>query len=190
MLRTSALGFGHLALASLLANDAAANLAAQVTLEGSLEPRPLLFTPRARRVIFLFMLGGPSHLGTFDPKPRLDREHGKPLPFPKRKIKFDGTGNLLRSPRKFRRYGKRGAEVSDLFPHVARHVDDLCIIRSMHGTNVAHGARSSSYTPAATLCASQLRIMDPVRIGYGESKHPRLHHGLSDARLRWREELE
>ena len=140
MLRTSALGFGHLALMSLLAEDAAANFAAQEAQEGSLEPRALLFTPRARRVIFLFMLGGPSHLDTFDPKPRLDREHGKPLPFPKRKIKFDGTGNLLRSPWKFRRYGESGAEVSDLFPHVARHVDDLCIIRSMHGTNVAHGA--------------------------------------------------
>ena len=140
MLQTSALGFGHLALASLLAQDAAAKNADPLARQGPLETQTPQFPPRARRVIFLFMLGGPSHLDTFDPKPRLDREHGKPLPFPKRKIKFDGTGNLLRSPWKFRRYGQSGGEVSDLFPHVARCVDDLCIIRSMHGTNVAHGA--------------------------------------------------
>ncbi|MEE3367871.1 MAG: DUF1501 domain-containing protein [Planctomycetota bacterium] len=140
ILRTSALGFGQLALASLLSEAAQARTAGQPARPGSLEPRVPRLVPRARRVIFLFMLGGPSHLDTFDPKPRLDREHGKPLPFPKRKIKFDGTGNLLRSPWKFRRYGESGGEVSDLFPQVARRVDDLCIIRSMHGTNVAHGA--------------------------------------------------
>ncbi|MCH2183780.1 MAG: DUF1501 domain-containing protein [Mariniblastus sp.] len=136
VLRTSALGFGQLALASLLREDALGNTAS----DGSLNPRKPLFTPRAKRVIFLFMLGGPSHLDTFDYKPRLDREHGKPLPFPKARIKFDGTGNLLRSPWKFRHYGESGALVSDLFPHVAQHADDLCIVRSLHGTNVAHGA--------------------------------------------------
>lgn len=136
VLRTIALGFGQLALASLLGEDAVANTAS----DGSLEPRNPLFAPRAKRVIFLFMLGGPSHLDTFDYKPRLDREHGKPLPFPKSRIKFDGTGNLLRSPWKFHHYGESGALVSDLFPHVAQHADDLCIIRSLHGTNVAHGA--------------------------------------------------
>ena len=140
MLRTSALGFGHLALASLVAEDAAASPATRAASQGSLEPRVPPLAARAKRVIFLFMLGGPSHLDTFDYKPRLDREHGKPLPFPKTRIKFDGTGNLLRSPWKFRRYGQSGALVSDLFPHVAQHVDDLCIIRSLHGTNVAHGA--------------------------------------------------
>ena len=98
------------------------------------------FAQRAKRVIFLFMLGGPSHLDTFDYKPRLQRDHGKPLPFPKLRIKFDGTGNLLRSPWAFHRYGKSGLLVSELFPHVARHVDDLCVVRSMHGTNIAHGA--------------------------------------------------
>jgi len=140
LLRTSALGFGHLALASLLADEAVGISTAPGALSGSLEPRAPHFTPRAKRVIFLFMLGGPSQMDTFDFKPRLDKEHGKPLPFPKRRIKFDGTGNLLRSPWKFHRYGQSGALVSDLFPHVARHVDDLCIIRSMYGTNVAHGA--------------------------------------------------
>ena len=140
LLRTSALGLGNLALATLLAEDAAANPAAKTAREGSLEPRVSHFAPRAKRVIFLFMLGGPSHLDTFDFKSRLDRDHGKPLPFPKTRIKFDGTGNLLRSPWKFHRYGQSGALVSDLFPHVAQHVDDLCIIRSLHGTNVAHGA--------------------------------------------------
>lgn len=136
LLRTTALGFGNLALASLMTEEACA-----IPVDGGpLSPGSTHFSPRAKRVIFLFMLGGPSHLDTFDYKPRLQREHGKPLPFPKLRIKFDGTGNLLRSPWKFRRYGESGALVSELFPHVAQHADDLCIVRSLHGTNVAHGA--------------------------------------------------
>ncbi|WP_084426971.1 DUF1501 domain-containing protein [Roseimaritima ulvae] len=95
--------------------------------------------PRAKRVIFLFMHGGPSHVDTFDYKPELAKQHGKPLPFDKPRIQFAKTGNLLKSPWKFRQYGQSGAWVSDLFPHVARHVDDLTFIKSMHGSNEAHG---------------------------------------------------
>jgi hypothetical protein len=102
-------------------------------------PRSPHFPAGARRVIFLFMKGGPSHLDTFDPKPLLDRDHGKPLPFAKPRVQFAKTGTLLRSPWKFHQYGQSGLPVSDLFPNVARCVDRLCIINSLHGSNPAHG---------------------------------------------------
>jgi hypothetical protein len=95
--------------------------------------------PRAKRVIFLFMKGGPSHVDTFDEKPQLTKDDGKPLPFEKPRVQFAPTGELLKSPWTFRRYGESGIPVSELFPHVARCVDDLCIINSLHGTNPAHG---------------------------------------------------
>ena len=98
------------------------------------------FQPRAKRILFLFMKGGPSQVDTFDFKPRLQEDHGRPLPFAKPKVQFAKTGNLLASPWDFHRYGECGHYVSDLFPNVAKHVDDLCFIHSMHGTNPAHGA--------------------------------------------------
>jgi hypothetical protein len=135
MLRMSAGGFGMLALADLLARgEAAAGEWAD-----PLGPRPAHFAARAKRVIFLFMHGGPSQVDTFDYKPLLERDHGKPLPFAKPRIVSSETGNLLRSPWKFKQYGQCGAWVSELFPHVAECVDDLCIIRSIYGSNSRHG---------------------------------------------------
>jgi hypothetical protein len=132
MLERSAIGFGSLALASLLDSEARAAV------------NPLLakqphFPARAKRVIFMFMKGGPSQVDTFDPKPLLDRDDGKPLPFDKPRVQFAPTNNLLKSPWKFKQYGESGIPVSELFPHVAQHVDDLCMVHSMHGTNPAHG---------------------------------------------------
>jgi hypothetical protein len=113
--------------------------------------RPPHFAPRAKRVIFLFMHGGPSQVDTFDHKPLLARDHGKPLPFAKPRIQFAQTGNLLKSPWSFRQYGQSGAWVSELFPNVARHVDDLCFVKSLHGTNEAHGgALLAMHTGSAT----------------------------------------
>lgn len=132
LLQTSAVGFGHLALTALLGSEARADTTPGVS------QRPH-FPARAKRIVFLFMKGGPSHVDTFDPKPLLDRDHGKPLPFELPRVTFAKQGNLLKSPWKFRRYGESGLPVSDLFPHVARHVDDLCVLRSLHGTNPAHG---------------------------------------------------
>lgn len=125
-LRRSACGFGMMGLSSLLAND--------------LLPKASHFPAKAKRIIFLFMHGGPSHLDTFDPKPRLTLDHGKPLPF-KRPLTFaeGSTGNLLKSPWRFQQYGQSGIPVSELFPEVARHADELCILRSMVGDSVAHG---------------------------------------------------
>jgi len=127
MLRNSALGFGSLALTSIL--QAQNPLAAK---------RPH-FATRAKRIIFLFMKGGPSQVDTFEYKPLLQRDHGKPLPFDKPKVTFAKTGNLLASPWKFKPYGQCGHKVSELFPNVARHVDDICFLHGVHGTNPAHG---------------------------------------------------
>ena len=133
LLQQFALGFGSLALTSLLAEEQARAAADPVA------PKAPHFPARARRVIFLFMKGGPSHLDTFDPKPLLDRDHGKPYPGQRPRVTFAKTGTLLRSPWTFRQYGRSGIPVSELFPHVARCVDDLCFIHSLHGTNPAHG---------------------------------------------------
>ena len=127
MLHQSALGFGSLALTSLL------------QAENPLAAKRPHFRPRAKRVIFLFMKGGPSQVDTFEHKPLLQRDHGKPLPFDKPRVTFAKTGNLLASPWKFKPYGQCGHMVSELFPHVARHVDDICFIHGAHGTNPAHG---------------------------------------------------
>ncbi len=136
LLRVSAAGFGSVALAGLLAEQAAATGAPSLS---PLAPRPPHFAARAKRVIFLFMHGGPSHIDTFDYKPLLERDHGKPLPFAKPRVVSAPTGNLLKSPWRFRQYGECGAWVSDLFPHVGGIVDDLCMIHSMHGSNSRHG---------------------------------------------------
>ncbi|HMJ65738.1 MAG TPA: DUF1501 domain-containing protein, partial [Candidatus Binatia bacterium] len=96
------------------------------------------FQPKAKRIIFLFMSGGPSHVDTFDPKPRLAAENGKPLPFDKPKLERTRTGNLLQSPWRFHKHGQAGIEVSELLPNIASCVDDLCIIRSMVADNINH----------------------------------------------------
>ncbi len=133
MLQRSAAGFGSLALAGLISDQ---NARAATNPLAAVEPH---FTPRAKRIIFLFMKGGPSGIDTFDPKPLLTRDDGKELPFDKPRVQFAATGKLLKSPWKFRQYGESGLPVSELFPNVARHVDDLCILNSVYGTNPAHG---------------------------------------------------
>jgi hypothetical protein len=136
LLRRGGNGFAALAMAGLLAEEASAG---EPDPRDPLAPRPPHFPARASRVIFLFMHGGPSQVDTFDHKPRLDRDHGKPLPFAKPRVVSSETGNLLRSPFRFRRHGQSGIAVSELFPNVASLVDDLCIINSMHGSNSRHG---------------------------------------------------
>ena len=132
-LRTFANGFGMLGLAGLLDREARAAASANPL---AVQSPP--FAARAKRVIFLFMSGGPSHVDTFDPKPRLDGDNGKPLPFAMPHLVRTKTGNLLRSPFKFRKHGESGIEVSELFPNVASCVDDLCVVRSMIADNINH----------------------------------------------------
>ncbi len=133
-LRGIACGFGGVALAAMLGEQSLAD-----TTGTSPVARPQLI-PRAKRVIFLFMHGGVSHVDTFDPKPKLAAMNGKPLPIAKPKFEFAATGNLLASPWKFKKHGQSGIEVSELFPEVASCIDDICVIRSMNGGNqVSHG---------------------------------------------------
>jgi len=135
LLKQSAVGFGSLALASMLGGETPLAAASN----DPLAPKQPHFPARAKRIIFLFMKGGPSHVDTFEPKPQLDKDDGKPLPFDKPRVQFASTGNLLRSPWKFKQYGESGLWVSELFPNVARCVDDICMLHSCYGTNPAHG---------------------------------------------------
>jgi len=134
----SACGFGQVALVGLAAQ---AGHAATTDHHGSLlSPKHPHFAARAKRVAFLFMHGGVSHVDSFDPKPKLSEMNGQPLPIAKPKFEFAPTGNLLASPWQFRRYGESGIEVSDLFPRIGSAIDDICVIRSMNGGDqVSHG---------------------------------------------------
>ena len=107
-------GFGMMAFAGMV-SDSLAKAGVESDAEGAIEPRKLDFAPRAKRVIFLYMNGGLSQVDSFDPKPALEKYHGKPLPggsvATERK-----TGTLMKSPFQFKKYGKSGIEVSELFP--------------------------------------------------------------------------
>jgi hypothetical protein len=132
MLLACAGGFGAVAIDALWgARSGVAWAADSSAAADPLVSRPSHFAAKAKSVIFLFMDGGPSQVDTFDPKPRLDREHGQPIKMDVPATQFDNVGNVLKSPWKFRQYGESGIPVSDLFPHVATCVDDLAIIRSM-----------------------------------------------------------
>src|SRR5688572_27059830 len=120
MLRECATGFGALALAGLFGKTAAAT--------PSLNPLAATaphFKPKAKSVIFLYMDGGPSQVDTFDPKSRLQAEHGQPFKMKMEPTQFNNNGNTLASPWKFARHGESGIPVSELFPHTAACVDDL-----------------------------------------------------------------
>lgn len=141
MLRHCCAGFGGMALAGLLGEQASA---------ASLPGIPH-FAPRAKSIIFLFMHGGPSQVDTFDYKPELERLDGQPLPAEKPRVQFAKTGNLFKSPFKFRQHGESGMWASELFPHVGAMADDICFLKSLHGTNAAHGgALLALHTGSAT----------------------------------------
>jgi hypothetical protein len=131
LLQSTACGFGYLALAGLAH---AAN---------PLRPRQPHHRPRARRVIFIFMQGGPSHVDTFDHKPRLERDDGKMLTFDDARTlartRTVTQHRVMKGPWSFRRYGECGHAASELFPHIAEHVDDLCFLHGMHTEGIAHG---------------------------------------------------
>lgn len=129
-------GFGAMALWHLLAREG---------LTDSTQPH---ITPRAKNVIFLFMMGGQSHLDLFDPKPKMAALHGQPIPSDLTMAKKSATGGILEtvqaSPRKFQAHGQCGMELSDLLPHTAAMADDICLIRSMH-------CEQSNHDPAQLL---------------------------------------
>jgi hypothetical protein len=132
VLRSTANGFGLLGLAGVLAADDRGTPVAHAP--GSpLSPKPGHFPAKAKRVIFLFMNGGPSHVDTFDPKPGLTAADGKDPPAGAGK-----KGKLMKSQFAFHEAGESGTEVSELFPEVAKHVDDICVLRGMHHETPAH----------------------------------------------------
>jgi hypothetical protein len=120
LLKSASCGFGYLALAGLCAE------ASPEDSSHPLAPKAPHFTPRAKRVIFLFMQGAPSHVDTFDYKPRLAQDNGK---------QAEGSGKgrkLLKSPFKFTQHGKSGLWFPEIFPNLAQHADDLCLLNSLH----------------------------------------------------------
>src|SRR3954447_1254099 len=139
VLRDVAHGFGAIALQSLLVRD---GLAGTVTPRvNPLAPKPSHFPAKAKSVIFLFMVGAPSQIDTFDPKPLLKKHEGQKLPesFGKISSQFtDGNTPILSSPWEFRQHGATGAWVSSLFPHVAQCADDICFVKSFYTESVVH----------------------------------------------------
>lgn len=129
-LQATSCGFGYLAASALASKSAAKEGSAPIS--------------RAKRVIFLFMQGGPSQVDTFDYKPRLAQDDGQQMDFADARV-IANTGNVasqhrvMKSPWKFQQHGRSGQWVSELFPHTARHVDDLCLVRSLKTEGVAHG---------------------------------------------------
>lgn len=129
MLQQSACGFGSVALAALMADPSYGTEEIKER-SNSLEPKPTDYEPKVKRIVYLYMDGGPSQIDTWDPKPLLDKENGKPFKMKIEPTQFNNIGNTLASPWKFKQYGESGTPVSQLFPHVAEHVDDLAVIRS------------------------------------------------------------
>ena len=122
-------GFGMLSFASLIADTFAFSADSPTSAPWVIQDPK--FKPKAKHVIFLFMNGGLSQIDSFDPKPMLEKYDGKPLPgeTPQHERK---TGGLMKSPFTFKKYGKSGIEVSELFPHIGECIDDICVVRSVY----------------------------------------------------------
>ena len=121
-------GFGYLSLASLVGESLARAASAS---SGERAPWMITDKPKAKHVIFLFMNGGLSQIDSFDYKPMLEKYHGQPMPGGALQHERK-TGNLMKSPFSFKKYGKSGIEVSEIFPHLAECVDDMCLVRSVY----------------------------------------------------------
>ncbi|MDQ6664932.1 MAG: DUF1501 domain-containing protein [Acidobacteriota bacterium] len=130
LLATMGTGFGMAGLASVLQASMPVNA-------NPLAPKKPHFASKAKNVIFLFLNGGPSQVDTFDPKPMLDKYDGKPMPAGNLKTERK-TGNLLKSPFAFKKYGQCGIEVSEIFPKLGACIDDVCVIRSMYTDRPNH----------------------------------------------------
>lgn len=142
LLRSSGFGIGSLALGGLLGESALAAPKRTVKSVSPLAAAAPHFAPKAKRIIHLFMNGGPSQIDTFDPKPNLQELDGQKLPDSVKNTlqptQRNRVGVIFASPFKFNKYGQSGLEVSELFPNVAQHADDLCVVRSMVGEVANH----------------------------------------------------
>jgi hypothetical protein len=147
MLTRASCGFGALALQAMLADTNRSTLRAAESQTSpftstSLLERPTMFAPRAKRIIFVFMQGGPSHVDSFDYKPDLIAKDGQSIDFTG--VRFGDFGQstkqkLMKPLWRFQQYGQTGKHVSDLFPLIGQHVDDLCFLHGVHTEGVAHG---------------------------------------------------
>ncbi|MEL6897875.1 MAG: DUF1501 domain-containing protein, partial [Planctomycetota bacterium] len=164
-IQNAAMGFGGLALAGMLQQDSrGADHGPDAS--ASLPPDAALprthHVPKAKHVIFLFMSGGVSHVDSFDPKPELQRLHGRPMPMTVQRTQFNNNGNIMASPFSFRQWGESGTPISDLFPHLGNVADELAVVRSMttpvnehaQGNFVMHtGFPTMGYPSAGAWCA-------------------------------------
>ena len=160
-------GMGALAASDLLA----ATEGASGALESPLSPRMPHFPARAKRVIHLFMNGGPSQMDTFDPKPELSKLDGKELPDSVKKTlqatQRNRVGTVWASPFKFSKHGQSGLEISELYPKVAKHADKLCVIRSMQ-SEIANHSPGLLMMNCGNSGAPQHWILGALRIGNRE----------------------
>jgi hypothetical protein len=174
-LSRAANGFGAAALATLLADDEAR---AQPAAD-PFAPKKPHFDPKATNVIFLFMDGGPSQVDTFDPKPALEKYHGRPFPARVEPTQFNNVGNTLASPWAFKQYGRSGLPVSDLFPHVGACADDLAVIRSVVA-NFSEHTNANYFMHSGFGQQGRPSVGSWVTYGLG-SPHRRLRTRLPDA---------
>jgi hypothetical protein len=135
MLRTASAGFGMLAFAALAAEEANAAVTGPAD---PMAPKKPDFPPKVNSVILCYLSGGLSHVDSFDPKPRLAKEAGQPMPFKTERTMFNEDGNIMPSPWEFHNYGQSGIPVSDLFPHIGKQADELTVIRSMTAPFMEH----------------------------------------------------
>jgi len=126
MLAGTSTGFGLLALQALMSDPVFGAVTKRDT--ATVKPNRI---PKAKHVIFCYMSGGVSHVDSFDPKPRLKRDHGKPMPVPVERTQFNNNGNVMASPFEFKPYGNSGVPVSSMFPQIGSVIDEIAVIRSM-----------------------------------------------------------
>ena len=131
LLRHSGGGLGIVAAAAMLSKTQAADDDGRIDSKKPFIPRPSHRRTLAKHIIYLYMDGAPSQVDTWDPKPRLDKDNGKPFAMTIEPTQFNNIGTTLKSPWAFRQYGESGIPVSDLFPNIAKHVDKLAVVRSM-----------------------------------------------------------
>ena len=147
-------------------------------------PRKPHFAPRATSVISLFMSGGVSHLDTFDPKPALARYAGQPLSGKGEIVVRQGNpGPLMPSPFQFRKYGQCGMDVSEIFPLLAQHVDEMAFLRSVYGKSNDHvQATYELNTGKIQMGLPECRVVGDVRAGLGESEPAGIRGDLRSSR--------
>ena len=164
-----------LGLGALLAEETPAAAAGSRATPHAGSTRPPHFAPKAKRIIHLLMNGGPSHIDTFDPKPLLARYEGQRPAVVDLRTQRKTTG-ILKSPFKTGQHGESGLWVSELFPHVARHADELCVVRSMHTDIPEHVSGLLMMDIAKPAQHGRLAYL---RAGYGKQRSSRLRGALS-----------